>query len=275
MPSFDDFVRAREELDRANTERQTLAAELATMTEVAQGNRRHAATLTTTLDAIEKILQHPDASLRERLQQIEDTLKGAVAAGLGSSRRAQDGDRAQGQAGPAKGEFCHRHFSWLCQAGQGKCQKECDNITAIMVQDKTDAEDAAPFCRRCGHACAHTPKHELVETPDGPVCKDGAWCVQLQHADEAARAVSATDAQDPAPTTAASPLVVAAVARALREHAGRRADEIRHLAETLDGAELGAALGDLMADHWDELATEALAAARLHMAAGATFLDRR
>lgn len=24
---------------------------------------------------------------------------------------------------PARGEFCHRHFSWLCQAGQGKCQR--------------------------------------------------------------------------------------------------------------------------------------------------------
>jgi hypothetical protein len=27
---------------------------------------------------------------------------------------------------PAKGEFCHRHFSWLCQAGQGKCQRGDD-----------------------------------------------------------------------------------------------------------------------------------------------------
>lgn len=25
---------------------------------------------------------------------------------------------------PAPGEFCHTHWSWLCQAGQGKCQEE-------------------------------------------------------------------------------------------------------------------------------------------------------
>lgn len=24
---------------------------------------------------------------------------------------------------PARGQFCHAHFSWLCQAGQGKCQR--------------------------------------------------------------------------------------------------------------------------------------------------------
>lgn len=24
--------------------------------------------------------------------------------------------------GPATGDFCHEHYSWLCQAGQGKCQ---------------------------------------------------------------------------------------------------------------------------------------------------------
>jgi len=25
---------------------------------------------------------------------------------------------------PQPGEFCHRHFSWLCQANQGACQRE-------------------------------------------------------------------------------------------------------------------------------------------------------
>jgi hypothetical protein len=24
---------------------------------------------------------------------------------------------------PKPGEFCHPHFSWLCQAGRGKCQR--------------------------------------------------------------------------------------------------------------------------------------------------------
>ena len=27
-------------------------------------------------------------------------------------------------APPKRGEFCHRHFSWLCQAKQGQCQRE-------------------------------------------------------------------------------------------------------------------------------------------------------
>ena len=27
---------------------------------------------------------------------------------------------------PARGQFCERHFSWLCQAGQGKCQRGDD-----------------------------------------------------------------------------------------------------------------------------------------------------
>ena len=30
-------------------------------------------------------------------------------------------DRAQG---PRPGQFCAKHFSWLCQAGQGRCQAE-------------------------------------------------------------------------------------------------------------------------------------------------------
>ena len=25
---------------------------------------------------------------------------------------------------PTRGEICHRHFSWRCQAGQGKCQTD-------------------------------------------------------------------------------------------------------------------------------------------------------
>jgi len=27
------------------------------------------------------------------------------------------------QSGPAVGQFCGEHFSWLCQAGQGECQR--------------------------------------------------------------------------------------------------------------------------------------------------------
>jgi hypothetical protein len=27
---------------------------------------------------------------------------------------------------PRPGEFCDRHFSWLCQAGQGECQAETE-----------------------------------------------------------------------------------------------------------------------------------------------------
>ena len=27
---------------------------------------------------------------------------------------------------PRPGEFCEAHFSWLCQAGQGKCQDAPD-----------------------------------------------------------------------------------------------------------------------------------------------------
>lgn len=32
-------------------------------------------------------------------------------------------DVAVGADVPAKGQFCKRHFSWLCQAGQGACQR--------------------------------------------------------------------------------------------------------------------------------------------------------
>lgn len=32
--------------------------------------------------------------------------------------------QAADHAAPDRGEFCHRHFSWLCQAGQGNCQRE-------------------------------------------------------------------------------------------------------------------------------------------------------
>jgi hypothetical protein len=27
---------------------------------------------------------------------------------------------------PTPGQFCNRHFSWLCQAGQGECQRSDD-----------------------------------------------------------------------------------------------------------------------------------------------------
>lgn len=29
-------------------------------------------------------------------------------------------------APPAEGEFCYSHVSWLCQAGQGKCQRDVE-----------------------------------------------------------------------------------------------------------------------------------------------------
>jgi hypothetical protein len=28
------------------------------------------------------------------------------------------------RVGPRPGEFCDEHFSWLCQAGQGQCQRD-------------------------------------------------------------------------------------------------------------------------------------------------------
>ena len=34
---------------------------------------------------------------------------------------------------PAPGKFCSRHWSWLCQAGQGKCQAS-QNVTAQRYQ---------------------------------------------------------------------------------------------------------------------------------------------
>lgn len=46
-----------------------------------------------------------------------------------------------------------------------------------------------PWCIRCGHACApggplNHPHHALVDTPDGPVCADDAWCHRLRLTDE-------------------------------------------------------------------------------------------
>lgn len=32
----------------------------------------------------------------------------------------------QTPSAPAPGQFCHEHFSWLCQAGQGECQRTAE-----------------------------------------------------------------------------------------------------------------------------------------------------
>ena len=40
---------------------------------------------------------------------------------------------------PARGEFRDRHFSWLCQAGQGKCQRGDDY--ELRLTDRTACTD--------------------------------------------------------------------------------------------------------------------------------------
>ena len=45
---------------------------------------------------------------------------------------------------PAPGHFCHQHFSWLCQAGQGECQRspDCGGPAGVCCcPDDTDDQD--------------------------------------------------------------------------------------------------------------------------------------
>ena len=48
---------------------------------------------------------------------------------------------------PAPGKFCVRHWSWLCQAGQGKCQQQArlaDRLAAVTAErDRLAARIAA------------------------------------------------------------------------------------------------------------------------------------
>lgn len=42
---------------------------------------------------------------------------------------------------PTRGEFCHKHFSWLCQAGQGKCQHGDDYEPPTLVVPSRRVEE--------------------------------------------------------------------------------------------------------------------------------------
>ena len=61
---------------------------------------------------------------------------------------------------PARGDFCHRHFSWLCQAGQGQCQSDnrpkpitcagCgDDISGPVYPAGADGSPAGVYCAEC------------------------------------------------------------------------------------------------------------------------------
>ena len=44
---------------------------------------------------------------------------------------------------PREGQFCDRHFSWLCQAGQGRCQTP-QQITANLRESFLHSDSLDP-----------------------------------------------------------------------------------------------------------------------------------
>jgi hypothetical protein len=51
-------------------------------------------------------------------------------------------------AAPTRGEFCHKHFSWLCQAGQGKCQRGDDYEPPKPGVPSPGVEEEGPMTHR-------------------------------------------------------------------------------------------------------------------------------
>jgi hypothetical protein len=87
------------------------------------------------------------------------------------------------QSGPAVGEFCDEHFSWLCQAGQGECQRaetegssgepEDPFSEAFDLFEEARAEQAAMGTRPNGSTVGRVPSR--VQARDEP-CADPANC---------------------------------------------------------------------------------------------------
>lgn len=48
------------------------------------------------------------------------------------------------QTGPAVGQFCDEHLSWLCQAGQGECQRPDDDDESLDPDQLIGPDDILP-----------------------------------------------------------------------------------------------------------------------------------
>lgn len=65
---------------------------------------------------------------------------------------------------PAPGQFCTRHFSWLCQAGQGRCQTETESI--VPDQTTAPADSVTPQALRTIRAAYKAGRDVVLGCPD-------------------------------------------------------------------------------------------------------------